>query len=105
MNCVSQKNRLEPGTYITDEYAERLYQGIKEKNFNNWSKINGHYYIPLGACWGVRKERNKTCFIDQRRKKMLLVARFEFVTLDDKQYFLRVIMQNKKEPDVFIPIV
>lgn len=95
---------LMPGNYMTERDIEKLYQGVKNKNFKSWMKVSGKHYLPIGSHWGVEKDRNNLYFINMQKNKKTGIAKFEYATLDGIEYFLRVKMNEEDEQDVFIPI-
>ena len=91
---------------ITEETALNLFKGIHEKDYKFWMKVgakgNKKYYLPLGDLFGVEAQRNKTYFYNFKYNAKTQVKNFEYATLDNIHFFIRVILYEGD--DVFIPI-
>ena len=91
---------------ITRDTALKLFKGIHEKNFKGWMKTgtsrDKKFYLPIGDQFGVEVQRNKTYFYNFGKNAKDKVNNFEYATLDDEHFFLRVILYDAE--DVFIPI-
>ena len=92
--------RLNP-VYATEEQANRLYFGVYEKDYSEWYSLNGNHYTPIGTACGIERKRNNLYFHNFVDSNIYLIRFIEFTTLDEKEYFIRIVMDVE---EIFIPI-
>jgi len=85
----------------SENQANKICEGIYNRNFKDWYCLNGNYYAPIGDVAGLEIKRNKVYFHNFIDNNIYLVRFVEFATLDERTYFIHLVLKDK---ELFIPI-